>query len=54
MGYGSYSYEAHQAITSSRAGQSAAAVFKGTVVDPKMDPKGVKYRESRDSKDNPD
>ena len=53
MGYGSYSYEAHQAITSSRAGQSAAAVFKGTVVDPKMDPKGVKYRESRDSKDNP-
>jgi hypothetical protein len=54
MGYGSYSYEAHQAITTSRAGQSAAAVFKGTVVDPKMDPKGVKYRESRDSKDNPD
>lgn len=53
MGYGSYSYEAHQAITSSRAGQSAAAVFKGTVVDPKMDPKGVKYRESRDNKDNP-
>lgn len=53
MGYGSYSYEAHQAITSSRAGQSAAAVFKGTVVDAKMDPKGVKYRESRDSKDNP-
>jgi hypothetical protein len=53
MGYGSYSYEAHQAIASSRAGQSAGAVFKGTVVDPKMDPKGVKYRESRDSKDNP-
>lgn len=53
MGYGSYSYEAHQAITSSRAGQSADAVFTGTVVDPKMDPKGVKYRESRDSKDNP-
>lgn len=53
MGYGSYSYEAHQAITSSRAGQSAAAVFTGTVVDAKMDPKGVKYRESRDSKDNP-
>ena len=42
-----------KAITSSRAGQSAAAVFKGTVVDPKMDPKGVKYRESRDNKDNP-
>ena len=54
MGYGSYSYEAHQAITSGRAGQSASAVFTGTVVDPKMDPKGVKYRESRDSKDNPD
>jgi hypothetical protein len=30
MGYGSYSYEAHQAITSSRAGQSASAVFTGT------------------------
>jgi hypothetical protein len=53
MGYGSYSYEAHQAITSSRAGQSAAVVFTGTVVDPKMDPKGVKYRESRDNRDNP-
>ena len=43
MGYGSYSYEAHQAITSSRAGQSAAAVFTGTVVDPKMDPKAERY-----------
>ena len=44
MGYGSYSYEAHQAITSSREGKSAQAVFTSTVVDPKMDPKGVRFR----------
>ena len=53
MGYGSYSYEAHQAITKGRQGKSAAAVFTSNVVDPAMDPKGVKYRESRDSADNP-
>jgi len=53
MGYGSYSYEAHKAITKGRKGKTAAAVFKGTKVDPGMDPKGVKFRESRDSDDNP-
>lgn len=53
MGYGSYSFEAHQAITQSRAGKSADAVFTSSVVDPKMDPKGVRFRESRDSAQNP-
>lgn len=53
MGYGSYSYEAHRAITKSREGKSADAVFKQGKVDPAMDPKGVTHRESRDSEDNP-
>ena len=30
MGYGSYSYEAHKAITKGRAGKSAQAVFTGS------------------------
>jgi len=53
MGYGSYSYEAHRAITKSRQGQTAAAVFSSGGVDPAMDPLGVKFRECRDSKENP-
>ena len=53
MGYGSYSYEAHRAITTARQGKSADAVFSTEGVHPSMDPKGVRYRECRDSDDNP-
>ncbi|MDF1563246.1 MAG: VWA domain-containing protein [Deltaproteobacteria bacterium] len=54
MGYGSYSYDAHQALTRSRQGLSADAVFTQTVMHPAMDPKGVRFRESRDSEAHPD
>jgi hypothetical protein len=54
MGYGSYSYEAHKAITSERKGKASADVFRqDAVLHPSMDPHGVRYRESRDSEDNP-
>jgi hypothetical protein len=53
MGYGNYSYEAHQAITRSRAAAPAAAVFQRNDCDPAMNPRGVRYRESRDSPDHP-
>lgn len=53
MGYGGYSYEAHRAITGARAGQSAQQMFASSRVHPKMLPKGVKWRESRDSPDHP-
>lgn len=53
MGFGNYSYEAHQAITSARSGKQTSEVFAQTDVHPKMNPKGVKFRESRDSADHP-
>ncbi|UJR86772.1 VWA domain-containing protein [Sandaracinus amylolyticus] len=53
MGYGSYSYEAHQAITARRAAVPAQQVFTQRSIHPLMDPKGVKHRESRDSDDHP-
>jgi hypothetical protein len=53
MGYGNYSYEAHQAITKSRAAAPAKDVFQRNDCDPAMSPRGVRYRESRDSKEHP-
>ena len=53
MGHGSYSYEAHQAITAQRAAAPAQQVFSRTQLQPLMDPKGVKFRESRDSAEHP-
>ncbi len=53
MGYGQYSYRAHQQILSNRSTKSREQVFKQRKVHPLMDPQGVKYRESRDSADHP-
>lgn len=53
MGYGGYSYEAHQAITAKRANAPAQQVFTQRTIHPLMDPKGVKLRESLDSADHP-
>ncbi len=53
MGYGSYSYEAHEAMTQARSDTPRQEVFKQTRVHPLMDPHGVKLRESRDSKTHP-
>ena len=54
MGYGGYSYEAHQAITTARAAMPAQQVFTQSGVHDKMNPRGVKVRECRDSPDHPE
>jgi len=54
MGYGSYSYEAHKAITKKRDALPAQQVFAQRKIHPLMDPLGVGLRESRDSADHPD
>ena len=53
MGYGSYSYTAHQALTSQRAALPTQQVFGQRGIHPKMNPFGVKVRECRDSADHP-
>src|SRR6187431_1170345 len=53
MGYGNYSYEAHRAITTARAAAPANVVFQRNDCDPAMSPRGVRYRESRDSAEHP-
>lgn len=53
MGYGSYSHEAHQAMTQARAKAPAKQVFKQSACHPKMNPHGVTFRESRDSAEHP-
>lgn len=53
MGYGAYSYEAHKALTSARAGKSAQQVFSQRTIHPSMNPFGVKARECRDSEEHP-
>lgn len=53
MGYGAYSYEAHEAISRSREELPRQEVFKQRSCHPLMEPKGVKLRESRDSATHP-
>jgi hypothetical protein len=53
MGYGDYSLAAHKALTEARAKASASDVFKSGACHPKMNPRGVKLRESRDSSKHP-
>lgn len=53
MGYGSYSYEAHQAMTQARQDLPQQQVFTQKACHAKMNPKGVKFRESRDSAAHP-
>ena len=53
MGYGSYSHEAHKAITTQRATQPKQEVFTQRTCHPMMNPHGVKLRESRDSEAHP-
>lgn len=53
MGYGAYSYEAHEAISKAREELPRQEVFKQRNVHPLMDPKGVRLRESRDSPTHP-
>lgn len=55
MGYGGYSSDAHAAITRTRTVQTDAQIFEqtGKGADSRMDPKGLKFRESRDSATHP-
>jgi hypothetical protein len=53
MGYGAYSAEAHEAMTTARAHAPKEKVFTATSCHPAMNPHGVKARESRDSADHP-
>lgn len=54
MGYGSYSYAAHEALLTDRGALSRQAVFRQMDCHPLMNPKGVRVRECRDSADHPD
>lgn len=54
MGYGSYSVEAHRALIQPRLGAAPESVFQRNDCDPAMNPRGVRYRESRDSDDHPE
>ena len=53
MGYGSYSHEAHRALTSKRSKMPREAVFVQRDCHPLMNPNGLKLRESRDSAEHP-
>jgi hypothetical protein len=54
MGYGDYSHEAHVALTRARADAPHEDVFKQRSCHNLMNPKGVRFRESRDGADHPD
>ncbi|MEJ7734211.1 MAG: hypothetical protein WKG00_34075 [Polyangiaceae bacterium] len=53
MGYGGYSFEAHQAITEARADLPVQQLFKQGQCHPMMRPSGTGVRESRDSAEHP-
>lgn len=53
MGYGGYSFEAHQAITQARRDVPVQQVFRQRDVHPLMRPQGIKARESCDSAGHP-
>ncbi|MEJ7734210.1 MAG: hypothetical protein WKG00_34070 [Polyangiaceae bacterium] len=53
MGFGDYSYEAHQAIATARAALPAQKVFNQRRCHPLMNPHGVQFPKSRDSDDHP-
>lgn len=53
MGYGDYSYTAHQEIVTRRSSKSKDEVFAQRNVHPLMNPHGVGMRESRDSAEHP-
>jgi hypothetical protein len=53
MGGGTFDPGAYRAYTSTTTGKSTAEVFTSRGMNAKLDPKGVKVRESRDSGDSP-
>src|SRR6187549_974655 len=53
MGGGSFSTNNYRAYTASVASMPREEVFASRKIDPSLDPKGVSFRESRDSADSP-
>src|SRR5688572_1414968 len=53
MGYGEYSHAAHVALTAGREALPRQAVFSQRDCHPLMNPKGVRWRECRDSAEHP-
>lgn len=53
MGGGRYSYEEHEAATQARAGLTKEQVFAQGSCHPDMNPRGVTFREARDSAAHP-
>lgn len=53
MGSGKFDPAAYRAFTSTTAGKSTHDIYTSSGMNPNLDPKGVKIRESRDSVDNP-
>lgn len=53
MGFGNYSAQAHREIVQARRSEPLAEVFQRNDCDPAMNPRGVGYRESRDSEAHP-
>ena len=53
MGFGNYSALAHQEIVKARRSEPLAEVFARNDCDPAMNPRGVKFRECRDSEPHP-
>ncbi len=56
MGNGRFSYEAYESIKVSKDydGKSREQIFSSRQIDPEMDPRTVKVRESRDSAEHPE
>ena len=54
MGGGTFSHASYASFSSSTRGKSTAEIFTSRTLDPYLNPKGVKFRESRDSTDNPE
>jgi hypothetical protein len=53
MGSGSFDAGAYRAFSHSTAGKSTDDIYSSRALNPALNPKGVKLRESRDSADNP-
>lgn len=53
MGSGSFNPTSYRAYTNSVASKSVDETYTSRMLDPSLDPKGVRLRESRDSMDNP-
>lgn len=53
MGSGSFDSSAYRSFASTTTGKTTDEIYTSRSLNPSLDPKGVKMRESRDSADNP-